>query len=30
MAVIFTGALFFAEAGRVAMSMGFFILAEIG
>ncbi|UCC54539.1 MAG: MFS transporter, partial [Anaerolineaceae bacterium] len=30
MAIIFTGALFFAEAGRVAMSMSFFILAEIG
>ncbi len=30
MAVVFTGALFFAEAGRVALSMGFFILAEIG
>ena len=30
MAIVFTGALFFAEAGRVAMSMIFFILAEIG
>ncbi len=29
-AVVFTGALFFAEAGRVAMSMIFFIIAEIG
>jgi MFS transporter, UMF1 family len=30
MAVVFTGALFFSEAGRVALSMLFFILAEIG
>jgi UMF1 family MFS transporter len=30
MAIVFTGALFFAQAGRVAMSMSFFILAEIG
>ena len=30
MAVVFTGGLFFAEAGRVALSMGLFILAEIG
>ena len=29
MAVVFTGGLFFAEAGRVALSMGLFILAEI-
>ncbi len=29
-AIIFTGALFFAEPGRVALSMIFFILAEIG
>lgn len=28
--VVFTGGLFFAEAGRVAIGMGFFILAEIG
>ena len=30
MAVVFTGGLFFAEAGRVLIGMGFFILAEIG
>lgn len=30
MAVIFTAALFFATPGRVAIGMGFFILAEIG
>ena len=30
MAVVFTGGLFFAEAGRVLLAMGFFILAEIG
>lgn len=30
MAVIFTTALFFATPGRVALGMGFFILAEIG
>ncbi|MFQ5577442.1 MAG: MFS transporter, partial [Anaerolineae bacterium] len=30
MACLFTAALFFAEAGRVAIGMGFFILAEIG
>lgn len=30
MCVIFTGALFFAEAGRVLLSMGLFILADIG
>lgn len=30
MAIIFTGALFFSEAGKVALSMLFFILAEIG
>jgi MFS transporter, UMF1 family len=30
MAVVFTAALFFATPGRVAMSMAFFILAEIG
>ena len=29
-AVVFTGALFFSEPGRVALSMLFFILAEIG
>lgn len=30
MSVVFTGGLFFAEAGRVALAMGFFIMAEIG
>ncbi len=30
MACLFTGGLFFATAGRVAIGMGFFILAEIG
>ena len=30
MCIVFTSALFFATPGRVAMSMGFFILAEIG
>ncbi len=30
MACLFTAGLFFAEAGRVAIGMGFFILAEIG
>jgi UMF1 family MFS transporter len=30
MACIFTAGLFFAEAGSVALGMGFFILAEIG
>ncbi|MDX1416828.1 MAG: MFS transporter [Candidatus Promineifilaceae bacterium] len=30
MAIIFTGALFFSEAGRVVLSMLFFILAEVG
>lgn len=30
MCVIFTGALFFATPGRVALSMGLFILADIG
>ena len=30
MAVVFTGALFFSEAGRVGLSMLLFILAEIG
>ena len=30
MACIFTASLFFAEPGRVAIGMGFFILAEIG
>ena len=30
LAIVFTGALFFSEAGRVAMSMLFFIFAEIG
>ncbi|MCP4417517.1 MAG: MFS transporter, partial [Chloroflexi bacterium] len=30
MACVFTAGLFFAEAGRVALGMGFFIIAEIG
>ncbi len=30
MAILFTAGLFFAEAGRVLIGMGFFILAEIG
>ncbi len=30
MACLFTAGLFFADAGRVAIGMGFFILAEIG
>ncbi len=30
MAILFTAGLFFAEPGRVALGMGFFILAEIG
>lgn len=30
MSVVFTAGLFFAEAGQVAIGMGFFILAEIG